>query len=310
MFDIAKPFILGQAMLYHRQKTLLALLEALGGNQLATDFQKYLFIFSELYESDKSYDFVPYKYGCYSFQASADKKKLIEKGYLLDETAWVLAKPNFNYSSALSKNKTEKISVFVNQFSKLRGKQLITHVYKTYPYYATKSEIAADHLNSQELKKIHSARPKESNTPIFATIGYEGGSIEAYLNILIKTQIRVLVDVRKNPISRKYGFSKNILSSLLGKVGIQYMHMPELGIASADRKTLNTQRDYDRLFDRYEKSVLKHQANAIKNLYEVYRENKHIAITCFEKSHCQCHRSRVATAIEKLSQGVVIAQHI
>ena len=297
-------------MLYHRQKTLLALLEALGGKQLATDFQKYLFIFSQLCESEKSYDFVPYKYGCYSFQASADKKKLIEKGYLLDETAWTLAKPTLNYSSALSKSKNEKIAVFVKQFSKLRGKQLITHVYKTYPYYATKSDIAADHLNSRELRKVHSARPKEPGTPLFATIGYEGGSIEAYLNKLIQTQIRVLVDVRKNPISRKYGFSKNTLSSLLGKVGIQYMHMPELGIASADRKTLNTQRDYDRLFDRYEKSVLKHQANAIKNLYEVYQENRHIAITCFEKSHCQCHRSRVATAIEKLSQGDVIAQHL
>lgn len=238
------------------------------------------------------------------------QKKLIEKGYLLDETAWTLAKPTLNYSSALSKSKNEKIAVFVKQFSKLRGKQLITHVYKTYPYYATKSDIAADHLNSRELRKVHSARPKEPGTPLFATIGYEGGSIEAYLNKLIKTQIRVLVDVRKNPISRKYGFSKNTLSSLLGKVGIQYMHMPELGIASADRKTLNTQRDYDRLFDRYEKSVLKHQANAIKNLYEVYQENRHIAITCFEKSHCQCHRSRVATAIEKLSQGDVIAQHL
>lgn len=297
-------------MLYHRQKTLLALLEALGGKQLATDFQKYLFIFSQLCESEKSYDFVPYKYGCYSFQASADKKKLIEKGYLLEETAWTLAKPTLNYSSALSKSKNEKIAVFVKQFSKLRGKQLITHVYKTYPYYATKSDIVADHLNSRELRKVHSARPKEPGTPLFATIGYEGGSIEAYLNKLIKTQIRVLVDVRKNPISRKYGFSKNTLSSLLGKVGIQYMHMPELGIASADRKTLNTQKDYDRLFDRYEESVLKHQANAIKNLYEVYQENRHVAITCFEKSHCQCHRSRVATAIEKLSQGDVIAQHL
>lgn len=297
-------------MLYHRQKTLLALLEALGGNQLATDFQKYLFMFSQLCESEKSYDFVPYKYGCYSFQASADKKKLIEKGHLLDETAWTLAKPTSSYSSALSKSKNEKISVFVKQFSKLSGKKLITHVYKTYPYYATKSEIAADHLNSQELRKVHSAYPKEPSTPLFATIGYEGGSIEAYLNNLIKTQIRVLVDVRKNPISRKYGFSKNTLSLLLGKVGIKYMHMPELGIASADRKTLNTQRDYDRLFDRYEKTVLKKQTNAIESLYEIYKENKHIAITCFEKSHCQCHRSRVATAIEKLSQGEVVVQHL
>ena len=297
-------------MLYHRQKTLLALLEAFGCSQRATDFQKYLFLFTQLCEIEKSYDFVPYRYGCYSFQASADKKKLIEKGHLLDETLWEIAESSINYSSLLSAKENEKISVFVKRFTGINGKALITHVYKGYPYYAVKSQIASQHLSHKELKTVRGTLPDTLNQPLFATIGYEGGSIEAYLNKLIKNQIRLLVDVRKNPISRKYGFSKNTMSSLLGKVGIDYIHIPELGILSADRKILNTQKDYDRLFDRYEKTILKNQTSALEMLYGLYLEHKTIAITCFEKSHLQCHRSRVASSIEELSQGDIIALHL
>lgn len=48
-------------MIYYRQKMLLALVDALGGNVPATDFQKHLFIYTTLFEKKKSYDFVPYK---------------------------------------------------------------------------------------------------------------------------------------------------------------------------------------------------------------------------------------------------------
>ena len=70
-------------MLYKRQKRLLALLEIFGGNLKNTDLQKYLFLFTRLEEA-KSYHFVPYKYGCFSFQAYDDRRKLIGKGFLKD----------------------------------------------------------------------------------------------------------------------------------------------------------------------------------------------------------------------------------
>ncbi|WP_348602891.1 DUF488 family protein [Bartonella tribocorum] len=44
----------------------------------------------------------------------------------------------------------------------------------------------------------------------FFTIGYEGKSLENYLNCLLENNIKILCDVRKNPISRKYGFSKRL----------------------------------------------------------------------------------------------------
>jgi len=68
-------------MIFKRQKILLALLEYFGGSLHSTDLQKYLFLFTRLQE-EKSYHFVPYKFGCFSFQAYDDRRKLISKGIL------------------------------------------------------------------------------------------------------------------------------------------------------------------------------------------------------------------------------------
>lgn len=297
-------------MLFHRQKLLLALLEALGGNLLATDFQKHLFLFTNLCEKERSYDFVPYRFGCFSFQAAADRQKLIEKGYLKDVTGWEIANPDLNYSGALNKGYEKKLSLFADRYGAMRGKRLIKYVYENYPYYAINSEITEDHLDSEGKKKVDIARPARRRKPMFSTIGYEGDSVETYLNRLIVNDIRLLVDVRKNPISRKYGFSKRTLSSLLGKMGIAYTHIPELGIQSSDRQELNTQHDYDRLFKRYDKTVLKDQRESLVKLFDLFNDNGRIAITCYEKDPQQCHRSRVALAIESMTKSEVITQHI
>lgn len=104
-------------MLIYRQKIMLSLLQALGGKISATDFQKYLFLFTRKCEKEKSYDFVPYKYGCYSFQAIADKNNLTNKGYLADKTAWELIDKNKNYSVGIKKDDAYKMDRFVKQFT-------------------------------------------------------------------------------------------------------------------------------------------------------------------------------------------------
>ena len=200
--------------------------------------------------------------------------------------------------------------MYIGRFGRLRGKALIKYVYEKYPYFAINSEIANEYMDSEHLKKVDNARPTRRKKTMFSTIGYEGDSIEAYLNKLIENDIRLLVDVRKNPISRKYGFSKRTLSSLLGKMGIDYFHIPELGIQSSDRQELNTQSDYDKLFEKYEKTVLRDQQESLEKLFDLFTENRRIAITCYEKDPRQCHRSRVANAIESLAKNEVVTQNI
>lgn len=293
-------------MLIHRQKLLLALLDAFDSKQTATDFQKYLFLYTTTCEKEKSYEFVPYKFGCFSFQASVDKQKLIEKGYLTDTEGWELAKADIDYSQSLKTGEPEKIKRFADKFRSLKGKKLIRHVYNEYPYFAINSQIARTSLSADEFSRVKQAKPRKRRTAVLATIGYEGGSIENYLNRLITNDIRLLADVRKNPISRKYGFSKNTLARLAASVGVSYIHIPALGIDSSDRKNLTTQDDYERVFRTYEKTVLKEQSGALSQLLALHKSHKRIALTCFEKEHTQCHRGRVVNKLLERDETLAV----
>jgi uncharacterized protein (DUF488 family) len=105
--------------------------------------------------------------------------------------------------------------------------------------------------------------------------------------------------VRRNPLSRKYGFSKGTLSKGCEGVGIRYEHLPELGIASEERRELNTQADYDALFAVYERENLPKQGAALAKIGGWVKEGHRVALTCYEAEPCQCHRHCVAEVLAR-----------
>ncbi|HAI77109.1 MAG TPA: DUF488 domain-containing protein, partial [Microscillaceae bacterium] len=115
----------------------------------------------------------------------------------------------------------------------------------------------------------------------------------------LKYDVKVLVDVRNNPLSMKFGFSKSPLKQYCEGLDIQYIHIPEVGIQSAQRQELNTQSDYDKLFDFYRKDNLSKTIDSQIRILNLLKEHKRIALTCFEANICQCHRKHLAEAIEK-----------
>ena len=282
--------------LYARQKILLALLQTFGGELGSINLQKYLFLFTETCQSEKSYEFVPYRFGCFSFQSYADRRKLIEFGILADSEQWSLLPTDVDYLAMLNRTDQKKMALFFKRFKSLKGDNLVKEIYRRFPYFAIRSEIAIGLMDAEELQAIEKARPDQSE-PAFFTIGYEGRSFENYLNRLIRNDVRVLCDVRKNPLSRKYGFSKKTLSETLNKLGIGYVHLPDLGIISDKRRELNSQSDYNRLFKEYEATTLKQNGAALDELADIFAQKGRVAITCFEAEHCMCHRGRVANAI-------------
>ena len=165
----------------------------------------------------------------------------------------------------------------------LRGNALVADVYRRHPWYATRSEIADKVLTDcAEVERIHQARPDGVKAGLF-TIGYEGKSLEAYLNQLLRAGVTTLCDVRRNPLSRKYGFSKGTLSQSCERVGIRYEHLPQLGIASEERRDLKTQADYDALFAEYEREstlqVLDWEAGQLfHNCFRDAHRNEDIAV--------------------------------
>jgi Protein of unknown function, DUF488 len=285
-------------MIFERQKRLLALLDALGGEVSNLDFQKLLFLYCVSIEGAPSYDFVPYKYGGFSFTSYADKRRLTGQKLLCDEERrWKLT-PGGKAAATLPTPLLSEMKSFAKEFAHLRGDPLVAEVYRRYPYYATRSEMAARVLKRDPvaLKAIDEACP--TSRPGLCTIGYEGLSLEAYLNHLLIGGVTVLCDVRRNPLSRKYGFSKGTLSKSCEGVGIRYEHMPELGIAGDRRRELETQADYDALFAVYEKKDLPKQREALAKIRRWIASGERVALTCYESLPEQCHRHCVAEALQ------------
>jgi len=145
---------------------------------------------------------------------------------------------------------------------------------------------------------ITKAKPAIGKAGVY-TIGYEGRSLEGYLNLLIRNGVRLLCDVRRNPLSRKYGFSKGTLAKGCEGVGIHYEHIPQLGIASENRRGLETQSDYDDLFSYYARASLPMQKASLAKIRGWVTEGQRVALTCYERLPERCHRHCVADALEK-----------
>src|SRR6478672_10740638 len=68
------------------------------------------------------------------------------------------------------------------------------------------------------------------------TIGYEGATQKELIAALEQAGVARVIDVRAVPLSRKPGFSKNILAAGLREAGIDYVHLKALGTPPAGRE--------------------------------------------------------------------------
>ncbi len=281
--------------MFYRQKILLALVELYDGRLSNTDLEKLLFLFCQTTQQNY-YDFFPYKYGPFSFLSYYDKHKLIERGLLKDTKHFEL-KVSTSYLDKLKPKDCIALRSFFMRTSKLRGQALVRKTYLEYPGYAAKSEIAKNVLNQEEYFHASSSWNLETENTLF-TIGYEGSTIDQYLYRLLLNNVRALIDVRKNPFSRKHGFSKKHLQKYMAKVGLKYYHLPELGISSNLRKNLNGIQSYENLFEYYASTILPEQGPAINKIKQLLLKHRRVALTCFEAEYSMCHRHKVAELLE------------
>ena len=270
--------------------------------------QKLLFLFTQR-QTKAEYDFIPYRFGCYSYSANADMTTMVNKGILIEDEIHFSKNDPVDYLKQIKSSDQKLLLEVKDIYGKMDATALMKHTYINFPFYATKSEAAEKILTAQEMHKVENSRPNIDKSVLF-TIGYEGISLEEYLVRLIKNDVKVLVDVRNNPLSMKYGFSKNQLKKYCGSLDIKYVHLPELGIQSEQRRELNTQSDYDKLFVNYRKSNLTETFDSQLKILNLLKEHKRIALTCFESNICQCHRKSLADAIKKLPGFIYEVKHL
>ena len=289
-------------MLYYRRKILLALLEVLGGKLSAIQLQKYLFLFTRE-QMNKAFSFIPYKYGCFSFQANQDMTTLGTYGYVQEnEKGYELLSMSSDYLAQLDMFDQQAMRSVYDEFAHMTQDELVTYIYVNYPFYAINSTIAGRLLTPEQMQKVVSQRRHKQGKQLF-TIGYEGVALEDYIKRLIIEDVHVLCDVRKNAYSQKYGFNKSQLEKACEGVGIRYVHVPDLGIESDKRQDLRSQHDYDVLFAEYDRTVIPQNQQSLRYVYNLIMTDERVALTCFEKDPKQCHRSRVAKALMDMADG-------
>ncbi len=294
--------------MFYRRKIILALLQVFGGRLEKINLQKLLFLVCQK-QKEPEYDFIPYLYGCYSHSAKADLFTMVKKEFLTEDETGYSKKDRKNYLVLLDEEDKKLINQAYFLYSKMDGDSLMKHTYTNFPYYAINSTTAERLLTKEQIEKVNAFIPALTNTTLY-TIGYEGISLEAYLNKLITNDIKVLVDVRNNPLSQKFGFSKSQLIRYCQGLNIEYLHLGDVGIESEYRQELNEQSDYDNLFKNYKKKTLPKTICTQEKILSLLVEKKRIALTCFEANIYQCHRKHLAEAIIKLPGWNYELKHI
>ena len=128
------------------------------------------------------------------------------------------------------------------------------------------------------------------------TIGYEGTTQEAFIATLREAGDSVVADVRAVPLSRRPGFSKNVLAAGLREAGIDYVGLKALGTPPAGREAAR-KGNHDTLAAVYEGQLREPEAIVqAEQLIELAGE-KPTALLCFERDPACCHRTLLIDAV-------------
>jgi hypothetical protein len=138
---------------------------------------------------------------------------------------------------------------------------------------------------------------------IVTTIGYEGRSIDSFVDEVEGAEIECVVDVRELPLSRRRGFSKTALGERLASAGIRYEHERALGNPKDNRDGFRA--GHRRAIERYESLLVGPAAGAVDRLRRSIGQSS-IALLCYERDHSTCHRSCITDQLQASDPNLVV----
>jgi hypothetical protein len=262
-----------------------------GGCLNKLDLVKLLFLLNEEHPTlPKSavLEFIPYHRGPYSFTLAHDLKNLEESGLLNQSTRNITLTPVGEATAVETPAELERpVHETYTRHGHLSTNALIDHVYASFPWYTVNSKWEGRRAQARHTAEI-----------AIYTTSYEGVHLDGLLDRLMRRGIRRLIDVRANPVARRFGFHKSTLARICPKVSIEYVHLPEVGIPGTWRADLDTFDSYQRLFHRYEVEVLPAQRDALDVLAALIREMPS-ALMCKEANPLCCHRTTLANQLSR-----------
>ena len=267
----------------NRQRLILELLAISGGPVDLLRLVKSVFLLRhDLGFEDRFYDFVPYRFGPFSFVLYHELSKLESKGIVKTQGDRLRLTPHGQrVRPRPMPGHAKAIRALVKELGTRSTDELIASIYKRYPWYT---------VNARDRRRRRMLRPTAA--PAVYTVGYEGLPVDGLLNLLLRNGIQTLIDTRHNPISRRYGFHRSTLSRLCENLGLRYEHFPKLGIPGEWRRDLRIE-ELPRLFERYENEVLAKASRQLGSLEELMASSASVLL-CSERLPEHCHRHRLA----------------
>ena len=163
-------------------------------------------------------------------------------------------------------------------------------------------QLPTDSVGVQTRKKGEWNAFRRGESADFYTFGYAGRSTYDVLDALETAGIATVVDIRHMAVSMyRPDFSKQNFRRLLAERGIEYIHLPDMGIPRDVRGLASGQATRDLLWDWYDANVA--EEFGARNLTRFFNSADHpLAFMCVELDPTSCHRHRLCLALE--SQGL------
>lgn len=132
--------------------------------------------------------------------------------------------------------------------------------------------------------------------PDLLTIGYEACTVADVTDALVAAEVRLLIDVRAVPQSRKPGFSKRQLAAELDARGIGYVHLQALGTPKPGRDAVRA--GHPEIMARiYGAHMTGDRPQAELAEARSLAGRARACLLCFERDPAHCHRTLVADMI-------------
>jgi len=129
-------------------------------------------------------------------------------------------------------------------------------------------------------------------------MGYAGRSLPELLDALVQNEVRTLADIRQNPVSMyRPELSRTNLKRAVEERGLQYVHLPDLGVPRDIRAKAIDTGSRDVIWAWYDEYVVPPYAG--RNLHRFFNGVEHpVAFMCVEVDPRECHRHRLFVALE------------
>jgi uncharacterized protein (DUF488 family) len=128
------------------------------------------------------------------------------------------------------------------------------------------------------------------------TIGYEGATQPEFIAALKMAGVERVIDVRAVPLSRKPGFSKNILANGLREAGVDYVHLKALGTPPEGREAAR-KGNHAKLEEVYSGQLELPEAIVQAAQMLDLAQERPSALLCFERDPGACHRTLLIAAV-------------